>query len=70
MNKTSPLFKLLKMKTAHSKQLAVSKTHVKIDLVECWKVFNLLFVDSLPRCMSIISFFLLSSVYGIAFLAL
>ena len=43
---------------------------LKIDLVECWKVFNLLFVDSLPRCMSIISFFLLSSVYGIAFLAL
>ena len=28
-NKTSPLFKLLKMKTVHSKQLADSATHVK-----------------------------------------
>ena len=43
MNKTSPLFRLLKMETVHSKQPAESATHVlKIDLVECWEVFNIL----------------------------
>ena len=35
---------------------------LKIDLVECWKVFNFLFVDRLQGCLSIILFFLLSSV--------
>ena len=43
---------------------------LKIDLVECWKVFNLLFVDRFPGCISIILFFLLSSVYGNVFFAL
>ena len=43
---------------------------LKIDLVECWKVFNLLFVDRFPECISIILFFLLPSLYGNVFFAL